>query len=116
MQFEDVGIDEALKFTKTDEGKTQVRLETKEYQVVDPDTGQVVGIIDAPLTFCPGPPCNASVGKKHPHGFINALSQTKDPRELWVHQHCLRPSIYWWRNRWRSMVVRSEGITYPWDD
>ena len=114
MEFEDVSI-EALTVTQTTEGKTHVRLETKEYLVVDPDTGMTVGTIDAPLAFCPGPPCPAGYGSKHPMAFHNPLSQSKDPRELWVHSHCMLPSIYWWRNRWKSMVLPANASTFPWD-
>ena len=88
-------------------------LPTKEYHVVDPDTGQVVGTIDAPLAFCDPLSCEAAASKRNPMGFINPLDNTKDVRDLWVHQWCMRPTLAWWQATWDSMVL-SNGTRLPW--
>lgn len=91
----------------------EITLETKEFHVVDPDTGEVVGYIDAPLTYCELLSCQHKVGKKHPMGFINPLDSRKDRRTLWVHEACLLPTRIWWAGQWRSMV--RDGKVMPWE-
>jgi hypothetical protein len=120
MEFKEVSIEtvkEQLGSNKVPRKEVHteaVELDVKTYDVVDPATGQVVGHIDAPLSYCDPLTCAQKAGRKHPMGFINPLNAREDPRTLWVHAACMMPTQPWWRSQWRSMVYDSPRM--PWDD
>lgn len=101
---------------RTERQTVRVDLEVKTFDVVDPDTGEVVGHIDAPLTYCDPLSCPHKAGRKHPMGFINPLDARKDPRTLWVHEACMLPTVYWWRAQWKSMVYGGPNMVWDGDD
>lgn len=116
MKFENISVEELVAELKPPEPETvkPSPLPTKEYHVVDPETGQVIGTIDAPLAFCVGVGCPGAAGKRNPMGFVNPLNRDKDPRELWLHEHCFRPTRQWWDSTWHGLVVTKEGVALPW--
>jgi hypothetical protein len=119
MEFEEVNPYTAL--AEVSKGKKPpvkaqaeaLTLDVKTFDVVDPDTGEVVGHIDAPIDYCDLLECPARTGLKHPMGFINPLDSKRDPRTLWVHGGCMKPTRAWWASQWRSMVYG--GKLMPWD-
>jgi hypothetical protein len=118
MKFESVSIDEVrqkIEAPRKEVHTEQVELEVKTFHVVDPESGEVVGYIDAPITYCDTLQCPQKVGKKHPMGFINPLDSRTDPRTLWVHQHCMLPTRQWWRSQWRSMVYGGKPMLWDTD-
>ena len=115
MKFESRSIEEVKAELQPKPQVQRVALETKEYHVVDPETGQVVGTIDAPLSFCNIAGCPASAGKRNPFGFINPLNKKLERRDLWVHEHCLHPTKAWWDGAWHRLVLPVEGVTMPWE-
>lgn len=116
MEFVPVTDPEAIaSLTAAPRKETQtvrVDMEVKTYDVVDPASGEVVGHIDAPLDYCDLLTCVKKQGLKHPMGFINPLDSAVDPRTLFVHAACMKPTQAWWRSQWRSMVY---GQQMPWD-
>lgn len=117
MKIEPVKLDELFperQETPAQETQTvSVEIPVKTFDVVDPDTGEVVGHIDAPLDYCELLACPHKKGKKHPMGFINPLNSAEDPRTLWVHEACMKPTQIWWAGQWRSMVYG--GKQMPWE-
>lgn len=116
MKFEEVNPYDVLVEKKKAAAKAQTEaaeLDVKTFKVVDPDTDEVVGYIDAPLDYCNLLECPAKTGLKHPMGFINPLDPRQDPRTLWVHGGCMKPTRAWWAGQWKSMVYG--GKEMPWD-
>lgn len=119
VEFKEVSIEsvkEQLGDNKTPRKVTHTEakeLDVKTFDVVDPDTGEVVGHIDAPLDYCDLLECPGKTGLKHPMGFINPLDAKTDPRTLWVHSGCMKPTQAWWAGQWRSMVYGGKDM--PWD-
>lgn len=120
MEFKEVSIEtvkQQLGSNKVPRKEVQTvatELDVKTYKVVDPDTDEVVGYIDAPLDYCDLLECPQRTGLKHPMGFINPLDAREDPRTLWVHGGCMKPTQAWWRSQWRSMVYGGRK-PMPWD-
>lgn len=116
MDFEEVSIETILAQDKPEQATTSRKpsFVTKEYHVIDPDTGQLVGTIDAPLDFCNPLSCEYSKGKRNPMGYVNPLNKRVERRDLWVHEHCLRPTLAWWDGNWHRLVLPVEGVKLPW--
>jgi len=89
--------------------KRVVEIQVREYTVIDSETGERVGIIDAPLDFCPFLGCEHSVGSKHPAGFIRING-------LQVHHDCGRPTRRWWDATFKDLVKVDNGVKLPWEN
>ena len=80
----------------------------KYWNVVDPETGEVIGTISYPSHFCPGISCEAGRSQKHPFAFRNQGLTC-------VHMHCGKPTEAYASVTYRDTIHFKESYSLPWE-
>src|SRR5215831_15937798 len=81
----------------------------KHFNVVDPDTGEVLGKLFYPSEFCDGIGCASSVGRTHALSFRRV-------GPLWVHLHCGKPTRAYAQAEFDDVIEWNENAKLPWHE